>query len=167
MFFSRHPTTKRPSSLSPEHRESPPKALEEIAGHLLASDRPIVIARPSAARGRAGGLLERLAVQLGVQAVITGPPRGLADSKYIHLAPSYTRSDCALVIGPSDYSLGFLDESIVAAAGKICLSTQPAIRSLVVSRRCICSSRRSPPSSIWWKRRPTAPFAIPIGPGCG
>jgi acetolactate synthase-1/2/3 large subunit len=56
-----------------------------------------------------------------VQPVITGPPRGLADSKYAHLMPHYKRSDCALLIGPSDYSLGFLNETIIAEHGKLLL----------------------------------------------
>ncbi len=95
--------------------------LDAIAVHLHQSQRPVVIGRPAAARGRAGDLLNRLSVQLGVQPVITGPPRGLADSKYAHLMPHYKRSDCALVVGPSDYSLGFLSESVIAAEGKILL----------------------------------------------
>jgi acetolactate synthase-1/2/3 large subunit len=33
--------------------------------------------------------------------------------------PQYKRSDCALLIGPSDYSLGFLDPSIIAERGKL------------------------------------------------
>jgi thiamine pyrophosphate-dependent acetolactate synthase large subunit-like protein len=95
--------------------------LHTIVEHLLASERPMVVARPSAARGRALELLHRFSAQLGVQPVITGPPRGLADSKYSHLAPHYKRSDCALVIGPSDYAFGFLDESVLADGGKVLL----------------------------------------------
>jgi acetolactate synthase-1/2/3 large subunit len=95
--------------------------LQSIVDHLLESVRPMVIVRPAASRGETGALVDRLARQLGVQAVITGPPRGLADSKYAHLTSLYKRSDCALVIGPSDYSLGFLAESIIAEYGKILL----------------------------------------------
>lgn len=98
-----------------------PEELSTIAGYLLDSERPMVICRPSASRGDLGEKLNRLARQLGVQPLVTGPPRGLADSKYAHLAPHYKRSDCVLLIGPSDYSLGFLDESIIAEHGKLLL----------------------------------------------
>jgi acetolactate synthase I/II/III large subunit len=95
--------------------------LNPVLRHLKHSQRPLVIARPAAARGRAGELLTRLCAQLGVQPVITGAPRGLADSRYAHLMPHYKGSDCALVIGPSDYALGFLDNSVIAADGKLLL----------------------------------------------
>jgi acetolactate synthase-1/2/3 large subunit len=97
------------------------RQLQAVVEHLDRATRPMVIARPSAARGRALELLNQLCHNLGVQPIITGPPRGLADSKYSHLTAHYKRSDCALVIGPSDYSLGFLDGSILVETGKILL----------------------------------------------
>jgi acetolactate synthase-1/2/3 large subunit len=99
--------------------------LQLIADYLLESVRPMLIVRPSAARGETGALVERLAKQLGIRPLVTGPPRGLADSKYAHIAPHYKRSDCVVLIGPSDYSLGFLDESIIAEKGKILLIDAP------------------------------------------
>jgi len=99
--------------------------LDEIAALLAAAERPLIIVRPAAARGRTGELVHRLASQLRIAPVITGPPRALADSKYLHIAPHYKSSDCALVIAPSDYALGFLDESIIAAKGKLVVIDSP------------------------------------------
>jgi acetolactate synthase-1/2/3 large subunit len=111
--------------------ENVPGEIQAMAMHLLEAERPMVIVRPSAYRGRLAELTEKLARQLGVQAVVTGPPRALADAKYAHLLPHYKRSDCALIVGPSDYALGFLDQSIIAENGKVLLidaETDPAPR---------------------------------------
>jgi len=115
------PKTTIPIATSRSSCEARGGPMQRIAEYLMDASRPVVIARPSAARGEASELLGRLARRLGVQPVITGPPRGLADSKYAHLAPHYKRSDCALIIAPSDYALGFLDESVVAPDGQILL----------------------------------------------
>ena len=101
------------------------RALDEIAALLVAAERPLIIVRPSAARSRTGELVHRLASQLRIAPVITGPPRALADSKYLHIAPHYKKSDCALVIAPSDYALGFLDESVIAGKGKLIVIDAP------------------------------------------
>jgi acetolactate synthase-1/2/3 large subunit len=69
--------------------------------------------------------VHRLANQLQIAPVITGPPRALADSKYLHIAPQYRKSDCALVIAPSDYALGFFDEAVMAAKGKLVVIDAP------------------------------------------
>jgi acetolactate synthase-1/2/3 large subunit len=101
--------------------EKAPGEIEVMAMYLLEAERPMVIVRPSAYRGQLAKLADRLARQLGVQPLVTGAPRALADAKYAHLLPHYKRSDCALIVGPSDYALGFLDESIIAENGKILL----------------------------------------------
>jgi acetolactate synthase-1/2/3 large subunit len=95
--------------------------LEPVVHRLKQAQRPLVIARPAAARGRAGELLARLCGQLGVLPIITGAPRGLADARYAHWMPHYQRSDCALVLGPSDYAMAFLDNSVIAADGELLL----------------------------------------------
>src|SRR5579884_48016 len=95
--------------------------LRGLVSILLESSRPMLIARPHAARGRAAELLSRLSNNLGVKPLLTGPPRGLADARYAHVLPHYKRSDCVLLIGPSDYSVGFLDESIIAEHGNVLL----------------------------------------------
>src|SRR5262245_15981990 len=56
------------------------RVLDEIAALLVAAERPLIIVRPSAARGRTGEFVQQLAGQLSVAPVITGPPRALADS---------------------------------------------------------------------------------------
>ena len=114
-------TPAHPLRHSAEEIHAPSELLQSMAHLLMNARRPLVMARPAAARGRAGELLELLANKLGVQPIITGPPRGLADSRYSHLVPLYKQSDCALVIGPSDYALSFLDESVIAGNGSVLL----------------------------------------------
>jgi acetolactate synthase-1/2/3 large subunit len=108
---------------SPVPPEAPPRAeqLEACAERLRRARRPMVVLRPFAARGSNGELGRRLAAQLGVACVVTGAPRALADAKYLHLMPHYRNSDCALIVGPSDYALGFIDASIIASGGDVML----------------------------------------------
>ncbi len=113
--------------------------------------------------------------------MITGPPRALADSKYLHIAPHYKMSDCALIIAPSDYALGFLDESVIAGKGKLLVIDaagdpplqrtptihtqalpQDAIEHLV--RKTESGGRCDPEWSQLWMHRPTADIAMEAAP---
>jgi acetolactate synthase-1/2/3 large subunit len=157
------------------------RALDEIAALLVAAERPLIIVRPSAARGFTGELVHRLASQLRIAPVITGPPRALADSKYLDIAPNYRKSDCALVIAPSDYALGFLNESVIAGKGKLVVIDAPgdpplqrtptihtqalpqdAIEHLV--RKTEGGGRCDPEWSQLWSHRPAAEITMEAAP---
>jgi thiamine pyrophosphate-dependent acetolactate synthase large subunit-like protein len=96
-------------------------AVREIAQALQAAQRPLILARPSAARGAAGELLHAVAAKLGIEAVVIEAPRGLADLKYASVSASFAESDCALVLAPPDFALGFLSREQLARDGKILL----------------------------------------------
>ncbi len=170
------------SAPPPESTESADvSGLEQVASLLAAAERPMIVLRPSAARGRAGVLANRLAAQLGVVPLVTGPPRALGDSRYIHVAPHYKRSDCALVIAPSDYALGFLDESIIASNGRLIvidaagdppLRRIPAIHlkvsppdALEYLAGAAARSACDPEWSRLWTSVPTPENPAPGGPG--
>jgi acetolactate synthase-1/2/3 large subunit len=99
--------------------------LAAMAPTLVEAERPLVIGRPSAGRGRAGECLRRLARQLGTKPVITECPRGLHDLKYRAILRSYPESDCALVVAPADFAVGFLSPSAIARDGAILLVDAP------------------------------------------
>jgi acetolactate synthase-1/2/3 large subunit len=100
-------------------------ALSTIAEQLIRAARPVIIARPSAGRGAAGRALERLARNLGIGPVITESPRGLGDLKYREPIEGYPASDCALVVAPADFAVGFLDRSAIATNGAVLLLDAP------------------------------------------
>ena len=93
----------------------------EIAEQLHAASRPLILARPSAARGAAGEHLTAVATALGIEPVVIEAPRGLADLKYASVSPRFVESDCALVIAPPDFALGFLSRERLAGNGTIVL----------------------------------------------
>lgn len=95
--------------------------LTRMAAALGEALRPLVIVRPSAARGVAGNLARELAARLGIEAVVTESPRGLSDLKYAEIIQRYSESDCALVVGPADFAVGFLAEDVIATAGRVLL----------------------------------------------
>ncbi len=100
-------------------------ALADIAARLSQAVRPVIAARPSAARGPTGILLRALASRLGITPVVTEAPRGLGDLKYREAIRRYAESDCALVIGPADFAVGFLDPSVIASSGAVLLIDAP------------------------------------------
>ncbi len=93
--------------------------LDAMAQRLRQAQQPLIIARPSAGRGAAGKALRVLARQLGVQPVITECPRGANDLKYRQVIRQYRDSDCALVVAPADFAVGFLAEPVIASAGSV------------------------------------------------
>lgn len=95
--------------------------LTRMATALAEAERPLVIARPCAARGAAGMLLREMTTKLGIEPVVTECPRGLSDLKYAEIIKRYPQSDCALVIGPADFSVGFLNEDAIATDGRVLL----------------------------------------------
>ncbi len=93
--------------------------LDAMAQRLRQALRPLIIARPSAGRGAAGKALRVLARQLGIRPVITECPRGANDLKYREVIRQYRDSDCALVVAPADFAVGFLAEPVIASAGSV------------------------------------------------
>jgi acetolactate synthase I/II/III large subunit len=95
--------------------------LTRMAAALAEASRPLVIARPSTGRGDTAALLRSLCEALKIAPVITECPRGLSDLKYAEIVRHYRDSDCALVIGPADFSVGFLSTDVLAGDGKVLL----------------------------------------------
>ena len=96
-------------------------SIGEIAEHLQSAKRPLILVRPSAARGAAGQHLASVAQKLGIEPVIIEAPRGLADLKYASNGPRFVESDCALVIAAPDFALNFLSADSVATEGSVLL----------------------------------------------
>ncbi len=69
--------------------------------------------------------LRTLASRLGITPVVTEAPRGLGDLKYGEAIGRYAGSDCALVIGPADFAVGFLDPAVIATHGDVLLIDAP------------------------------------------
>ncbi len=111
----------RGESQPPVARDIPTdeSVLDAMAQRLRQAQRPLIIARPSAGRGAAGKALRLLARQLGIQPVITECPRGANDLKYRQVIRQYRDSDCALVVAPADFAVGFLAEPVIASAGSV------------------------------------------------
>lgn len=99
--------------------------LQAIAHHLMQAQRPLIIARPSAARGAAGKALWSIAHHLHIEPIITESPRGLRDLKYSEMVRHYPESDAALVIAPADFAVGFLARSTIASEGHLFLLDAP------------------------------------------
>jgi acetolactate synthase I/II/III large subunit len=95
--------------------------LTRMSTALAEARRPLVIARPSAGRGEAGEMLVDLTKHLHIEPVITECPRGLSDLRYAEIVRRYPESDCVLVIGPADFSVGFLSENVLATNGRVLL----------------------------------------------
>jgi acetolactate synthase I/II/III large subunit len=100
-------------------------ALRTMAQRLLEARRPLIIARPCAARGAAGDALRMVTQHLGIAPIVAECPRGLRDLKYSHLIAHLKRCDCALVIAPADFAVGFLTREMIASEGTLCLVDAP------------------------------------------
>ncbi|CAN5832728.1 thiamine pyrophosphate-binding protein [soil metagenome] len=116
----------QPAEVEQPH-EMPPLTAEErsivdaMAEHISIAQRPLILARPSAARGVAGEHLGALARSLGIEPVVIEAPRGLADLKNASISSHFVESDCVLVLAPADFALGFLAPDTVAQDGTILL----------------------------------------------
>ncbi len=99
--------------------------LSRMAEELGKAERPLVIARPSAGRHGRVESLWTLCRLLNIEPVITECPRALSDLKYLEIIQDYRNSDCALVIGPADFTVGFLDPGTIAEQGKVLLIDAP------------------------------------------
>lgn len=89
------------------------------------ASRPLIIARPSAARGAAGKALWTVARHLRIDPIVTESPRGLRDLKYSEMVSHYPESDAALVIAPADFTVGFLSPAVIASQGQLFLVDAP------------------------------------------
>lgn len=92
-------------------------ALGEIADRLKTASRPVVIARPSAARGVAGELLRELCETLRIRPLITESPRGLSDLKYADAIARLPDSDAIIIVGPADFASAFASRQALARDG--------------------------------------------------
>lgn len=145
--------------------------LTRMATALEEAERPLVIARPHAARGEVGKVLRQVTDRLGIEPVVTESPRGLADLKYADMIRRYPQSDSALVIGPADFAVGYLDESVLASEGRVLLidddgdpdpQRKPALRASVpvgpalqhILERLPDSTATSPQWSALWPIKP-------------
>ena len=97
------------------------RLLAKIADGLASARRPVVIVRPSAARGSAGEALHELASRLGIRPVIMESPRGSEDLKYRFETRGYADADYALVVGPADFAVHFLSQQALASNGRVAL----------------------------------------------
>ena len=91
-------------------------ALRAMAARLARAERPVVIARPSAARGPAGLALAAIHAQLGAALIVSGAPRALSDLKFAETVRALPDADVALVIAPADFAAGFLDDALLPGA---------------------------------------------------
>jgi acetolactate synthase-1/2/3 large subunit len=112
-----------PSAKSLTDRQS--ATLDEMARRLARARRPLILARPAATRGPAGEHLRRLAAGLSIEPVVIEAPRGMADLKYAGIGARFTESDCALVVAPPDFAIGFLAADLVATGGTVLLVDAP------------------------------------------
>ena len=69
--------------------------------------------------------MRKVTQHLGIEPIIAECPRGLRDLKYSHLIAHLKRCDCALVIAPADFAVGFLTREIIAAEGLLSLIDAP------------------------------------------
>ena len=99
--------------------------LNDIAQALREAARPLIVARPAASRGRAGQALSSIASALGIAPVIVECPRGSQDLKYRTVAERYPECDIALVVGPADFTVGFLGKDAIAREGIVALIDAP------------------------------------------
>ncbi len=118
--------TPRPEIAAlPELSDDDRATLSRMAEELGKAARPLVIARPSAGRHQQEELLWSLCRLLNIEPVITECPRALSDLKYLEIIQDYRQSDCALVIGPADFTVGFLEPDTIAEHGKVLLIDAP------------------------------------------
>lgn len=123
------PAVQRTSSQSvisiPTFDDDMLRTLDAMATALSRSRRPLVIARPAAARSPSGNQLSELTDRLGIEPVITESPRGLSDLKYTEIFARLADADCLLVVGPADFSSGFLASSTIGNPRDILLIDAP------------------------------------------
>lgn len=124
--FSEENLPSAAEGIDPEIDLKDESVLNAMASRLRKAERPLIVARMSANRGPAGKALHTLAKRLGVKPVIAESPRGiLMDPKYLGTSPHYKDSDCALVIAPADFVIGFLAEPVIGCRCSILLVDYP------------------------------------------
>jgi acetolactate synthase I/II/III large subunit len=103
---------------NPAPAETIDGVLSLMAARLGSARRPVVIARPAAARSK---WLSALAGHLGIRPIVTESPRGLSDPRYSDALSRVRDSDCVLVVAPADFASGFLAAAIVGDPGNVLL----------------------------------------------
>ena len=107
-----------PSNLKAEPDAADRAKLAEIAAGLAAAKKPIVIARPSAERGRAGEALRKIGKSLAITPVVMECPRGSEDMRYSGVTSRYAEGDFVLLVGPADFTVHFIAADKVARGGR-------------------------------------------------
>lgn len=102
-----------------------PRRLDEMAIALSKAERPLVIVRPSVAYRDGGKVLRTLTEALRVGAIVTESPRGLSDLKYAEIFARAKEADCVLLVGPADFSAGFLSEATIGNPRDVFLIDSP------------------------------------------
>lgn len=114
-----------PESMPAELTERQRATLEEMAARLATAKRPLILARPAAMRGRARTALDSIAIALEIEPVVIEAPRSLADLRYADIIRHMPDCDCALVVAPDDFAIGFLAPERLASDGAILLIDAP------------------------------------------
>jgi acetolactate synthase-1/2/3 large subunit len=70
-------------------------------------------------------LLNKLTAELGIGPVITESPRGLSDLKYAEIFARLNETDCLLLVGPADFSAGFLSDATIGNPRDVLLIDAP------------------------------------------
>jgi len=95
------------------------RILNAMAARLVEAKRLLIIVRPSANRGLAAKSLRAVSDYLGIEPIVTESPRGMADLKYSEIVRKYKETDCALVVAPADFTVGYLARSVIAPRGRL------------------------------------------------
>lgn len=121
--------------------------LDHMAERLALARRPLVAARPCAARGKAGEALRRITTALAIEPLVTEAPRGLSDLKYGDIVRHAAECDVALVVAPADFAVAFLDARALAADGLVLLVDAPGDPR--PARRPDAWVRTAPSEALW------------------
>jgi len=114
-----------PESTPWQFDEEVPRRLDEMASALSKAQRPLVIVRPSVGRSGRESALNTLTAALGIGSIVTESPRGLSDLKYAEIFAQMQETDCLLLVGPADFSAGFLADATIGKPRDVLLIDAP------------------------------------------
>jgi acetolactate synthase I/II/III large subunit len=94
-------------SLEPALQPTDPALVDRTLSLLAGAERPLLIASPSVARGRAGERLRAINDQSGIPYFVMESARGLSDAGTNTLSSRFRDADVVLLIGPRDFEVQF------------------------------------------------------------
>ena len=100
-------------------------AAEATVALLAEAARPLVLARPSLGRGQARRDLDAFLELTGIPGVIVESPRGLNDPAQPGVAGALRRADAVLLLGPADFSVGFVSPEALAPGCRVAQIASP------------------------------------------